>query len=84
MKRQSHINTSEREVTIRGTHVGKSKIIILQLPVGGWEKFDALHIAAQAKMPGILHDNIVSGVFTDWLSKQPEPGSMVDEPKQIG
>lgn len=56
----------------RTTETGKTKLILLTLPTGGWERLDALHSAAQQKVPGITHDMIVSAWVVVMLQQQPE------------
>jgi hypothetical protein len=59
--------------------IGKSKMIILTLPPELWEKFNALVLSGQQKIPGITHDMIVSTWAVEMLNAQPEPAASTVE-----
>ena len=71
--------TMKKEISTNTKPVGKSKIIVLTLPHGGWEKFDEIQAAAEQKVPGLTHDMMVSTWVTDILNQTPAtPGATVD------
>ncbi|HEX3889436.1 MAG TPA: hypothetical protein VHX90_01180 [Verrucomicrobiae bacterium] len=61
----------------------KTKIVLVSLPIGGWEKFNAFHAEAQKKVPGITHDSIISAWVNEMLNAQPAPPpSTVEAPRE--
>lgn len=67
----------EREF-IKTSPTGKTKIVLVTMPAEVWDKMNALHTHAQAKIPMITHDMIISTWLIEKLSTLPMPARAVE------
>lgn len=65
--------------------ISQRKIVVVELPAGGWEKLSDIRATMQSKLPGITDDMIISAWVVEMISSQhAKSKSTVDsEPKKI-